>query len=167
MDARRYEVDLKRLDIQQGTLESGNRKIDAWISNEGEKRETDLAKLDAKENPKASSPERLYSIVNAMNMTIKNLDDGDKGRTPEAKEEWRRQRDTAVRVRDRASGLLDSNLSDRGAPSSEARPAAPAKPAPYKPAAASPGLPAGAKQIGTSGGKAVYQLPNGEKVIQK
>lgn len=163
VDARRYEVDIKRLDIQQGTLESGNRKIDAWIANESEKRDNDASKADGK----ASSPERLYSIVNAMNTTIKNLDDANKGRTPEEKAEWQRQKDTAVRVRDRASNLLDSNLSDRGAPESQAKPLAPAKPVAAKPtSAASTGLPPGAKQIGTSGGKPVFQLPNGEKVIQ-
>lgn len=57
------------------------------------------------------------------------------------------------------------------APAESAAPASPSTPkptpAPVKPpAAASTGLPPGAKQIGTSGGKAVYQLPNGEKVIQ-
>ena len=134
-DALRFESEFKRIDILSGTLEESRRKTDAWISNESQKRDNDTLKLEAKENPKASSPERLYSIVNAMNTTIKNLDDGSKGRTPEEKAEWQRQKDTAVRVRDRASGLLDANLSDRGAPASEAKPLAPAAAAP-KPAPA-------------------------------
>lgn len=125
-DARRYDVELKRLELQAGTLEATNRKIDAWIENEATKRDNDEAKAN---NPKASSPERLYSIVNAMNATIKNLTEGGKGNTPEAKAEWQRQYETAVRVRDRASALLDANLGERGAPPAPAPGAPPAKPA--------------------------------------
>lgn len=129
-DARRYDVELARLDLQAGTLEATNRKIDAWIENEAAKRENDEARAN---NPRAANPERLYSIVNAMNATIKNLTESGKGNTAEAKAEWQRQYDTAVRVRDRASALLDSTLTERGAPAAPG-PAAPPASAP-KPAA--------------------------------
>lgn len=43
---------------------------------------------------------------------------------------------------------------------------APAKPEPTKPTAAVPSLPAGAKKIGTSGGKAVYETPDGKRFIE-
>jgi hypothetical protein len=41
------------------------------------------------------------------------------------------------------------------------------KPSDAKPTAAPAGIPPGAKQVGTSGGKPVYQLPNGKLVIQQ
>lgn len=120
-DARKYAIDMARLDLQQGNLDAQNKKIDAMIEH------WDRSD-DAKEKGKSGSPERLYSIVNAMNQTIKNLQDGSKGSTPEAKSEWQRQYDTAVRVRDRASQLLDDNLGERGAPPPPA-PAPAARPA--------------------------------------
>ena len=43
---------------------------------------------------------------------------------------------------------------------------APAKPEPTKAASAVPSLPAGAKKIGTSGGKAVYETPDGKRFIE-
>ncbi|MES3041789.1 MAG: hypothetical protein V4730_11660 [Pseudomonadota bacterium] len=44
--------------------------------------------------------------------------------------------------------------------------AAPGTPAPAKPAAPA-GLPQGARQVGTSGGKPVYETPDGKRFIQK
>lgn len=105
-EARRYEVDMKRLDLQAGSLEANNRKIDAWIENEADKRERDA-------NKDGSKPERLYSIINSMNQTIKNLQDSPKGKTEDERNDWKRQYDTAVRVRDRASAALDGMLKDR------------------------------------------------------
>ena len=125
-DAQRYATDLKRLDLQAGTLEASNRKIDAWIENEAAKRDND----EKKGATKGASSERMYSIVNAMNATIKNLDESSKGKTDEERAEWKRQRDTAVRVRDRASAALDASLDARGAEapgtSVALRPASPA-----------------------------------------
>lgn len=43
---------------------------------------------------------------------------------------------------------------------------APAKPEPTKAPSALPKLPAGAKKIGTSGGKAVYETPDGKRFIE-
>jgi hypothetical protein len=158
-DARKAEIDLRKLDLQQGSLDSQNRRIDALIAHWDR---SDDAK-DVKAEGKTATPERLYSIVNAMNATIKNLNDGSRGKTPDEKAAWQQQYDTAVRVRDRASGLLDANLSERGAPDSSAKPA----PAGKTTAPAIPSLPTGAKQIGTSGGKPVYETPDGKRFIQK
>jgi hypothetical protein len=127
-DTRKADIELRRLDLQQGTLDSQNRRIDAMIQHWDR---SDKAKEDNGDG-KASSPERLYSIVNAMNATITNLNNGGRGRTPEETASWQQQYDTAVRVRDRASGLLDANLSDRGAPDSTAKPTAAAAPTPSK-----------------------------------
>lgn len=113
-DARRYEVEIRRLDLQQGSLDANNRKIDAWIENEATKRDTDEKKAN---NPKAGTPERMGSIVNAMNATIKNLDDNrpKSTDTDEQKAEWRSQLDNAKAVRARAMDKLNRNFDD-GAP---------------------------------------------------
>jgi len=60
-----------------------------------------------------NSSEKLTSIINAANATIKSLDDSSKGSTPEAKAEWQRQRDDAVAVRDKAMALQKSGLEAR------------------------------------------------------
>jgi len=160
-DGLKYEIDLKRLDLQQGSLDAQNRKIDAWIENETTKRDNDAAKAE-NGGGKGQTPDKLGAIVNAMNATIKNLNDGGKGKTPEAQADWQRSYETAVRVRDRAAAALDASLTDRGAPEKPgATPAAPASPK------APAGLPAGAKQIGTSGGKPVYETPDGKRFVQK
>jgi hypothetical protein len=130
-DARKYEVDMKRLDLQAGNLDAQNRKIDALIEHWERGDDTKAAKAD-----KEKSPERLYSIVNSMNQTIRGLTEGSKGNTPEEKAEWKKQMDTAVRVRSRAQELLDQNLSDRGAPSATPAPA----PATQKPTGQRPPL---------------------------
>jgi hypothetical protein len=132
-DARKFEIDLKRLDLQQGGLDAQNRKIDAWIDNESTKRENDEAKAAG---GKGQSPDKLGAIVNAMNASIKNLNDGSHGNTPEEKADWKRQVETFARVRDRASQLLDAGLTDRGAPATPTKPAAPGAPA--KPGARPP-----------------------------
>lgn len=121
-DAQKLALDLQKLDLQQASLDMQNRKVDALIE-----------KWDDDANRDTSRPERLYSIVNAMNQTIRNLNEGSKGSTPESKAEWQRQMDTAVRVRDRASQLLDANMGERGA-----APAAPLPPAPPAPNAQKP-----------------------------
>lgn len=60
-----------------------------------------------------NSSEKLTSVINAANATIKSLDDSSKGSTPEAKAEWQRQRDDAVAVRDKAMALQKSGLDAR------------------------------------------------------
>lgn len=69
-----------------------------------------------------NSNEKLNSIINSANATIKSLDDSGKGNTPEAKAEWQRQRDAAVAVRDKATKMQQDGLNarDNAKPKSDA-----------------------------------------------
>jgi hypothetical protein len=60
-----------------------------------------------------NSSERLTSIVNSANATIKSLMDGGKGATPEAKAEWQKQYDDAVAIRTQATTLQKNALDNR------------------------------------------------------
>lgn len=71
-----------------------------------------------------NSSEKLTSVINAANATIKSLDESSKGSTPEAKAEWQRQRDDAVAVRDKAMALQKSGLDAREKPKPKADAAA-------------------------------------------
>jgi hypothetical protein len=71
-----------------------------------------------------NSSEKLTSIINAANATIKSLDDSSKGSTPEAKAEWQRQRDDAVAIRDKAITLQKKGLDAREKPKPEPAPKA-------------------------------------------
>jgi hypothetical protein len=66
-----------------------------------------------------NSSEKLTSVINAANATIKSLDESSKGSTPEAKAEWQRQRDDAVAIRDKAITLQKSGLDAREKPKPE------------------------------------------------
>jgi len=105
--------------------------------------------------------DRLTTMVNSANTTIKSLTEGDKGKTPEAKAAWQRQYDDAVALRDKAMSLLKGQMDEKtppkpepGAPKAEAAPTVKT-------------LPAGATLIGKSNGKNVYALPDGTRYIQK
>lgn len=132
IEARRMMVDLAKLDLQQGSLDATNRKIDAWIENEAAKRDRDEEKLN---NPKTSSPERLSTIVNAMNNTIRDLDNNKPSSSKaDALKEWQQQRDNAIAVRARAMSKLNQNFDDGGVPSPSPAPAPkPATSAPRPP----------------------------------
>lgn len=71
-----------------------------------------------------NSSEKLTSMINSANATIKSLTEGSKGTTPEAKAAWQRQYDDAVAVRDKATALQKGSLDARDTN----KPAAPAKP---------------------------------------
>ncbi|MCY1168271.1 hypothetical protein D9M73_82590 [compost metagenome] len=158
-EARRLAVDMAKMDLQQGSLDAQNRKIDAWIDNESMKRDNDATK--AENGGKGQSPDKLGAIINASNATIKNLNENGKGKTPKAQADWQTQMDNAMKVRARATQLLNQSLIDRGADSD--KPTAPGAGNPSAPA----GLPQGARQVGTSGGKPVYETPDGKRFIQK
>jgi hypothetical protein len=66
-----------------------------------------------------NSSEKLTSVINAANATIKSLDESSKGSTPEAKAEWQRQRDDAVTIRDKAITLQKNGLDARDKPKPE------------------------------------------------
>lgn len=102
-----------------------------------------------------NSSEKLTSMINSANATIKSLTEGSKGNTPEAKAEWQRQYDDAVAVRDKATALQKGSLDARDTN----KPAAPAKPE-AKPEAAAP---AG---VATPKTQAEFdKLPDGAKYI--
>lgn len=69
------------------------------------------------------TPERLTTMVNSANATIKNLMEGSRGKTEDEKKEWQRQYDAAVQLRDRATTLLNNVLDNRSAPAPEPKPA--------------------------------------------
>jgi hypothetical protein len=67
-----------------------------------------------------NSSEKLTSIINSANATIKSLDESGRGNTPEAKAEWQRQRDDAVAIRDKSITLQKNGLEARDKPKSDA-----------------------------------------------
>jgi len=107
--------------------------------------------------------DRLTTMVNSANTTIKSLTEGDKGKTPEAKAAWQRQYDDAVALRDKAMSLLKGQMDEKGTPKPKPETGAPkAEAAPTVKT-----LPAGATLIGKSNGKNVYALPDGTRYIQR
>ena len=83
------------------------------------------------------SQERLTTMVNSANTTIKTLLDGSRGRTDEEKAEWKRQYEAAVELRDRATTLLNQGLGARApaptpAPAPSPAPGKDTKPAPER-----------------------------------
>lgn len=119
------------------------------------------AEIRANRPEKGSSQERLTTMVNSANQTIKSLNEGSRGKTPEEKADWQRQMNDAVKLRDNAQSRLNRLFDEDNAP------AKPSKPSDnQKPAKTISSLPSGAIQIGTSGGKPVYQTPDGKKFIR-
>jgi len=107
--------------------------------------------------------DRLTTMVNSANTTIKSLQEGSKGSTPEAKAEWQRQYDDAVVLRDKAMSLLKGQMDEKSTPKPKPETGAPkAEAAPTVKT-----LPAGATFIGKSNGKNVYALPDGTRYIQR
>ena len=60
-----------------------------------------------------NSRDRLTTMINSANATIKSLNDGSKGNTPEAKADWQRQYDDAVALRDKATSMLKGTLEEK------------------------------------------------------
>lgn len=153
-EQRRFMLDTAKLDLQQGNQDLQNRKIDALIDHweRGD---------DRKDQPKPATAERMTTIVNAMNNSIRNLDDNKPSKDAPADQqtEWQNQRTNAFAVRARAMARLNANFDDTATQD----PSVPGAPNPA--ASAIPALPAGSKQIGTSGGKPVYQTPDGKRFI--
>jgi hypothetical protein len=103
-----------------GQSEIAENKAQAGSSGALSKKYTkEIEKIDAEISGgvfNKNSSEKLTSVINAANATIKSLDDSSKGSTPEAKAEWQRQRDDAVAVRDKAMALQKSGLDAREKP---------------------------------------------------
>jgi hypothetical protein len=62
---------------------------------------------------KPQAQERLNSIINSQNATIKSLQDGSKGKTEEERAAWQSRMDLAVQLRDEAQRLLQQSLRER------------------------------------------------------
>ena len=65
---------------------------------------------------KGSNQERLTTMINSANQTIKSLNESSKGKTPEEKAEWDRQMSDAKRLRDNAQKQLNRLFDEDGAP---------------------------------------------------
>lgn len=65
---------------------------------------------------KGQTQERLSTVINSANATLKSLDDNGPGKTPESKALWQKQRDDAIALRDEAIALQKEALGARAAP---------------------------------------------------
>lgn len=61
---------------------------------------------------KDAKKDRLTTIINSMNATIKNLTEGERGKTPEAKAAWKKSLDDAIALRDGATAQLKTSMLD-------------------------------------------------------
>jgi hypothetical protein len=131
-DLRKWETELLKLDLQQGNLDAQNRKIDAMISHW---ERGDKTKEDAAGKGKTPTADRMGAVINAMNATIKNLDENRPKSTASAEEkaDWQTQKDNAFKVRARATAQLNERFddgNDKPLPTTAPKPAQPAaKPA--------------------------------------
>lgn len=154
----------------------------ATIGEKGANAKRDLAEIEKIDAEIAggglskNSRDRLTTMVNSSNATIKSLQENPPPRSglkPEqlkaAKDAWQRQLDDATSLRDEATRMLRQSLRDPYTPGTSSGPQTRNGPR-SKPAESAPapsGLPQGSVQIGTSGGKPVYQTPDGKRYIVK
>lgn len=100
-----------------GQAQIGKEKAQAGeLGALGKKYGKDIEKIDAEIQGgmfNKNSSERLTSVINSANATIKSLMDGGKGSTPEAKAAWQKSMDDATAVRDQAQALQKSALDNR------------------------------------------------------
>lgn len=122
------------------------------------KAEKARAEAEAGGGVKGATVERLSTQLNAVNAAIKDLSDpekqprrGDTAAVAEHEQALKTYRSLQAKL----AAAMDERIGDK-----------PGTPKPAKPAAVLKTLPPGAKQIGTSGGKPVYQTPDGKKFIQ-
>jgi len=71
-----------------------------------------------------NSNEKLNSIINSANETIKSLENSGKGSTAESKASWQKQHDDAVAIRAKAQELQKNGLEARDKPKPEPAPKA-------------------------------------------
>jgi hypothetical protein len=136
-DLRKWETELLKLDLQQGNLDAQNRKIDAMIAHW---ERGDKTKEDAASKGKTPTADRMGAVINAMNATIKNLDENRPKSTASAEEkaDWQTQKDNAFKVRARATAQLNERFDDGGTdPAPKPAPTTAPKPA-AKPASRPP-----------------------------
>lgn len=151
------DVDNRREDRRsaefQALLPIRQQQADASTTNSNRPNAGDSSSGDKKD--------RLTTIINSANQTIKSLSESSKGKTPEEKANWQRQMDEAVALRNDAQTMLRSNLSGRdAAPDTDTKSKSKVK-------SEISSLPKGAVQVGTSNGKPVYETPDGKRFIAK
>lgn len=126
-------------------------------------RRADAAATAANRPPaegRGSSQERLTTIINTQNQTIKSLNDGSRGKTPEEKAEWESQMAQAKKVRAAAQKQLDKLFE------TEEKPDAPkAKPGDNPKTTAGSPYPEGTKLKDAQGNK--FVVKNGKPVPEK
>lgn len=91
------------------------------------------------DSDKSNSQERLTTMINSANQTIRSLNDSSKGNTPESKAEWQRQMDDAIKLRNNAQSRLNRLFEENNAPAKPPKPSDNAKPTPV-PAGSRPPL---------------------------
>lgn len=101
-DAARHAKDMDKTMAEIAKLQAETNKIKA-----------DTGQVGADKGEKTQ--ERLSTIVNSANNTLKSLDDLGPGKTPESKAAWEAQRATAMAVRDAALAQQKTLLEARGA----------------------------------------------------
>lgn len=108
-DARRLDLQERRIE-QQGQYQAG--LVDARMRQA----EAAGARANRPAADKGGSQERLTTMMNTANQTIRSLNESPKGRTQEEKAEWERQMTAAKRLRDNAQSQLNKLFDDDGKP---------------------------------------------------
>lgn len=94
--------------------ESRERSQNDATRAEASLRQAAAAEARANRPPTATdNRERLTTMINSANATIKSLNDGPRGKTPEEKAEWQRQMDEAKWLRDKATQQLKQSFDDK------------------------------------------------------
>lgn len=136
---------LTKLDKEILKIEQETKKLTAETGNVGANKTTH---------------ETLTASVNSAVAALKLLQDGSHGSTPDEKAAYKAAVTRAEAVIAQAQDLQIAQLGKRKAPD------APAAADKSEPAAKLSALPTGAKYIGMSKGKKVYELPNGSRYIE-
>ena len=138
--------DVKKIQAEIPEVNARTKKIQAETGQVGKDGGKDTDKTQ----------ERLSSVVNATNATIKSLEETKPPASSPARAGWDAQYADALALRAEATRLQREALGVRAE-----KPAAK-----NEPAAKLSALPTGAKYIGMSKGKKVYELPDGSRYIE-
>lgn len=174
--ARLDEIRLENLEKKEDNRSAEERAREERREREGRERadsdsrragaaETQARAAEARANrdPEAKDKrERLTTMINSANATIKSLNDGSRGKTPEEKADWQRQMGEAKWLRDKATQQLKASFDDKPAPSAEKPKPGDEKPKPAPAPAPKPGdngnVKPGAYKVGET--KTVQAGPN-------
>lgn len=96
--------DVKKIQAEIPEVNARTKKIQAETGQVG------------KDGGNDKTQERLSTVINSANATLKSLEDNGPGKTPESKALWERQRADAIALRDQAISLQKEALGARGTP---------------------------------------------------